>query len=177
MIRKIAAGLVWAALCVVWVSPAAAAETRVGTIWLEGMEESIEETLFESPLGFYFWYASDTLSVRPGETDGAVTVFNPWSDDLMTFSLITRREAEACAAEHGLDPAALIGEARTQTELYLVPEDGAYSFCVLITEHGLYLRAEGRYAQEAAEGIAKYFGRTVNSVTLCPPQDPGAAED
>ena len=61
--------------CLALVLPAAASETRQGTIALEGMEEPIEETLFKSPLGFSFWYANDSLKAyceEAGGMEGAV---------------------------------------------------------------------------------------------------------
>ena len=56
-------------LCILMLFTSAAAETRQGVIALEGMEESIEETLFESDLGFSFWYPADRLEAYEGEAD------------------------------------------------------------------------------------------------------------
>ena len=62
------------------------AETRQGVIVLEGMEEAIEETQFESSQGFSFWYASEHLKADDGDIDGlaCVVVSALYSDDCMT---------------------------------------------------------------------------------------------
>ena len=42
---------------------AAGAQTRESVITLEGMEEKITETLYESPNGFSLWYPDDTFMI------------------------------------------------------------------------------------------------------------------
>ena len=44
------------------------------------------------------------------------------------------------------------------------------SFSTLIAENGLFLRADGEYFLEAAEGTAKYFHHILDSVTLFAPE-------
>lgn len=170
--KKTAAGLLISLLCLALLLFPAMAETREGVIALEGMEEKIEETRFDSPLGFSFWYTTDRLEAYPGETEGVegVTVANPDSDDCMTLTVITPEEAAEYAADYGKS---LTEEAaaRAQTDLYLELEDGQYVFCSLIAENGKYLRAVGWYSQEAAEGTARFFQRVLDSVTLA---DPGS---
>ncbi|MBQ6384016.1 MAG: hypothetical protein IJJ42_10590 [Clostridia bacterium] len=170
--KKIISVLMISLLFLALIPFSAMAETREGVIALEGMEETIEETLFDSPLGFSFWYANDRLEAYPGETEGieGVTVANPDSDDCMVLSVITPEEAAEYAADYGKN---LPEEsaAPAQTDLYLELEDGQYSFCTLIGGNGKYLRAVGWYSQEAAEGTAKFFRRVLDNVMLA---DPGS---
>ena len=160
--------LISALLCLLLALPAAGAETRKGVIALEGMEETIEETLFESPLGFSFWYANERLKAYQGEADNVegVVVSALYSDDHMILSVITEEEAEGYAGEYGVDITEQPADSRVQTELYLKAEDGQYSFCTLIAENGRFIRAAGRYAVEAAEGNARFFQRVLDSVAF-----------
>ena len=170
--NKATARLLISLLCLALLLCTAMAETRESVIVLEGMEEKIEETLFDSPLGFSFWYAKDRLETYPGEAEGTevVAVAALYSDDCMLLSVITPEEAEEYAADCGISLTEESG-ARTQTDLYLKLEDGLYSFCTLIAENGKYLRAVGWYSQEAAEGNARFFRQVLDSVTLA---DPGS---
>ena len=65
-------------------------------IALEGEEEIIEETLYENPQGFSFWYASDRLTAYDGEAGDAagVIVKALYSDDYLILSMISKEEAE-----------------------------------------------------------------------------------
>lgn len=159
--KKIAAALLIAALCLPLCLTPALAETRQGVIALEGEEEPIEETLFVSPSGFSFWYASDRLEARQEEA-GGVIVKALYSDDSMTLSMITEEDAGKLA-ENIIEQAA---SSRVQTDVYRTLEDGAYRFLTLIAENGQYLRAVGTYSQEAAEGNAKFFQRALDSAAL-----------
>ncbi|MBO4368274.1 MAG: hypothetical protein J5859_06140 [Clostridia bacterium] len=168
MIKKTLAGLILASLCLLLLLPAAFSETREGVIALEGEEEIIEETLFESPLGFSFWYANETLEAYYGEADNieGVVVATLYSDDYMVLSMITEEEAAEYTEDLDEDIAEQSAAARVQTELYCELEAGRYCFCTLIAENGQYFRAVGEYAEEAAEGNAKYFRRVLDSVTF-----------
>lgn len=171
--KKTVTGLLLTALCLLLILPPAAAETRQGVIFLEGMEEPIEERLFASPEGFSFWYANDRLQAYPGEKEnieGAV-VAALYSDDHMVLSLIPEEEAMKYAGDGEVSIAELSMAPRAQMDLYRELKDGQYSFCTLIAENGKYLRAAGQYAQEAAEGNAKFFQRVLDSVTLVNPDD------
>ncbi len=168
--RKTAMGLLLAALCLLLILPAAAAETREGVIALEGMEERVEETLFKSPQGFSFWYASERLEAESGTADNieGVIVSNPYSDDYMILSMIPEEDAEEYTED---DDASIVErslEGRVQTDLYRDLEDGQYYFLTLIAENGQYLRAVGQYSLEAAEGTARFFQRVLDSVAFEP---------
>lgn len=165
--KKKSAPLLLAALCLLLRLPAAPAETRQGSIWLEGMEEAIEETQFESPQGFSFWYANFTLTAESGTADGSdgVIVRNVYSDDYMVLSMISREEAVECAGDAGADIAEQSAASRVQTDVYRELKDGQFRFLTLIAEGGRYLRASGAYAMEAADGIGKYFDRVLESVS------------
>ena len=160
-------GFALLALCLCLCLTPAQAETRQGVIWLEGMEEIIEETLFESPEGFSFWYTADGFSADFGTDDPAegVTVTNIYSDDSMTLSMISEEEAAALAG----DIAEQAAEARVQVDLPEEIKDGKIHFCTLIGDHGKYLRASGAYYLEAAEGTAKYFRHFLDSVAFAHP--------
>ena len=134
--KKTATAWLAAALSLLRVLPLAQAETREGVIWLEGMEEPIEETLYESPLGFSFWYANERLDARPGEADGVegVTVGALYSDDFMFLSVVTQEEA---AEYPGTDAAELFAGPRAQAELYRETEGSVVSFGVLVAETGI----------------------------------------
>ena len=168
MKKKAAMGLLCAALCLALLLSAAVSETREAAIALEGEEEIIEETLFESPSGFSFWYANDRLEAYPGERDNieGVIVETIYSDDYMILSMITREEAEEYIGDLGESIAEQPAESRAQTDVYHVLEGSRYFFLSLITENGQYLRAVGEYAQEAAEGNAKFFRQVLDSVAF-----------
>ena len=105
MKKKAMVLMLWTTLCLLMMLTAADAETRQGVIALEGMEETIEETRFESPQGFSFWYASEGLKAYQGEAggmDGAV-VASAYTDDYMVLSVITEEEAGQYAKELGID--------------------------------------------------------------------------
>ena len=158
------------ALCLLLALPAALAQTRQGVIAREGEEETVEETLFESSLGFSFWYASDWLEAYYGEEDnieGAV-VRTIYSDDYMVLSMITQEEAEEYTGdlEGSISDEAV--QARVQKDVYLELTDGRYCFLTVIAENGRYLLAAGEYWQDAAEGNAQFFQRVLDSVTFAP---------
>ena len=164
MKKKTLMGLLWLTICLILFQSAALTETRQGVIALEGMEEIIEETLFESSLGFSFWYASDRLEAHQDvvrDIDG-VCVEAQYSDDYMILSMITEEEA-GDLDENIVEQSA---SSRVRKDVYRELEDGTYSFLTLIAENGQYLRAIGEYSEEAAEGNAKFFQRVLDSVTL-----------
>ena len=166
MKKKAASVLLSAALCLLLVFPAAA-ETRQGVIFLEGMEETVEEALFESPQGFSFWYAKDRLEAYyegAGSMDG-VRVGALYADDSMVLSMIPEEDAAEYAQELGVNIRKQSASSRVQMDVYRELENGRYYFLTLIAEDGRYLRAVGDYSQEAAEGNAKFFQRVLDSVT------------
>lgn len=171
MHNKTAARLILAMLCLLFLLPNAVAETREGVIWLEGMEETIEETLFESPDGFSFWYASDIMEADFGSKDDVegVIVSNPYSYDYMLLSVISEEEAAQYAVDLDENIAEQSAASRVQAEVYCELEDGTYSFLTLVAENGRYLRAVGSYSEEAAEGTAKYFQLVLDSVAFTTP--------
>ena len=166
--KKAADRLLSAMLCLMLVLPAAAAETRQGTISLEGMEETIEETLFSSPFGFTFWYANELLEAYQGETEGleGVVVAALRSDDRMVLSAIPEKDAGEYADKLGVNVKELSESSRVQMDVYREMENGTYHFMTLIAENGQYLSAVGEYSEESAEGNAKYFQKVLESVTL-----------
>ena len=170
MKKKAAIKWLAAALCLLLALPAAAAETREGVIMLEGMEEKIEETLFESPFGFSFWYASDKLDAYHGEKGNieGVIVEALYSDDSMVLSMIPQEDAEEYAQDLEENIVELSASARVQTDVYRELEDGRYYFLTLIAENGRFFRAVGEYGQESAEGNARYFQRLLDSVSFTP---------
>ena len=143
----------------------ASAETRQGVIALEGMEEPIEETLYESPQGFSFWYVRDGMKAYPGTMDGleGEIVEAVYTGDRMILSRISEADAAACAQAYGVTLPAQTG-ARVQTEVYQGLEGSTFRFLTMVADGGQYIEASGAYALEAAEGIGKYFARVVDSV-------------
>ena len=176
MIRKVLTVCLLVALCLTQMLPAFA-ETREGVILLEGMEETISETLYVSPQGFSFWYADEVLEASQGEEAGeysATLVKTILSDDNMVLIVIGEEQAQSFADEHGIDLTAGAG----LWDLYEEAVGSKVLFCVLIADCGHYLIAAGEYAQEAAEGNAKYFRRVLDSVVFAPddPVQEAAAE-
>ncbi len=172
MKKNILTALLSVILCLLLL-PASVAETREGVIMLEGMEEPIEETLFESPLGFSFWYANEKMEAYHGEAGyiEGVVISALYSDDYMVLSMIPEEDAEEYTGDWEENIVELSADTRVQEDLYHVLEDGQYLFLTLIAEKGQYLCAVGQYSQEAAEGNAKYFQRILDSVTFtsaCP---------
>ena len=159
--------LLLAALCLLLILPGAAAETRQGVIFLEGMEEPVEETLFVSPQGFSFWYVNDRLEARSdAESPGGVYVGSLYSDDRMILSAIPEEEAAEYARDSGRNIVELAAGSRVQMDVYHVLENGRYRFLTLIGENGRYCCAIGDYAQEAAEGNARFLQRVLDSVAF-----------
>ena len=168
MKKKAMMGLLWLMLCLTLLQSTALTETRQGVIALEGMEEVIEETLFESSLGFSFWYPNDRLEAYQDvvhNIDG-VYVEALYSDDYMILSMITEEDAEEYTEDLDENIVEQSASARVQLDVYRELEDGTYIFLTLIAENGQYFRAVGAYSQEAAEGNAKFFQRVLDSVAF-----------
>ena len=168
MIKKTMIGILSAALCLLLLMPAAMAETRQSVIFLEGMEEPIEETLFESPLGFSFWYANDRVEAYHGEADNiaGVIVAALYSDDYMVLSMIPEEDAVEYTEDLGVDIAEQSAASRVLMDVYREAEGGTVFFLTLIAENGQYFRAVGEYSMEASEGNARFFDRVLDSVAF-----------
>ena len=168
MKKKVWTGFLCAALCLLLLLPVAQAETRQGVIAREGQEEIIEETLFESWMGFSFWYADEWLDANYDDKDGlfGVVVETLYSDDFMVLSMIPEEDAIEYAEDFGGNIVEMSLGSRVQRDVYRDLEDGRYHFLTLIAENGQYLRAVGEYNQEAAEGNAKFFDRVLDSVAF-----------
>ena len=173
MKKKTVAGFAIFALCLSLLFSTALGETRQGVIYLEGMEEIIEEALFESPEGFSFWCATNGLEADFGTADGieGVIVRNIYSDDYMVLSMISEEEAAQYAAAAGVDIKAEAAVSRVQVDVSQELIGTTFHFSTLIGDRGRYLRAVGAYSLEAAEGTAKYFYHILNTVTLAHPDD------
>ena len=168
MKRKAMTVLVLWTLCLLLLTPAALTETRQGIIALEGENETIEETLFDTTLGFSFWYPNDRLEAYQDvvyNIDG-VYIGALYSDDYMILSMITEEDAVEYAEDLDQSIVDLSNASRAQMDVYRELEDGTYYFLTLIGENGQYLSAMGEYSLEAAEGNAKFFQRVLDSVTF-----------
>ncbi len=168
--KKKSMGLFLTALCILLTLSTSLAETRRGVIFLEGMEESIEETLFTSRQGFSFWYAADQFDVYDGELhfqEGAVVdALYPDGYGYAILNRITEKDAVACIKGLRMDIAAQSAVSRVQKEVSREVENGVVQFRTLIAENGQYLIAEGAYPLDAAEGTGKYLQRVLDSVTF-----------
>ncbi|MBR6185363.1 MAG: hypothetical protein IKQ41_03785 [Clostridia bacterium] len=169
------AGIFLLTLCLALLPAGAAAETRQGVIALEGQEETIEETLLESGMGFSVWYANERLEAYAGEMDGmeGVVVKSLYADDYMVLSAITEEDA----MEYAEDPDMGKAGSLTQTDVYRELEGGRYYFMTLVAENGHYLSAVGEYSEEAAEGTAKFFQRVLDSVVFTAAYDTGFSKE
>ncbi len=168
MNKKLMTVSIFLTLCLLLSLTGAGAETRQGTIALEGMEEPIEETLYESPEGFSFWYVADSFEAYQGEAgdiEGTV-VASLYTDDFMILSVIPEEEAEEYAEGMDESIADLAASPRVQADVYEELENGRYTFLTLIAEEGQYLIAMGECSLEAAEGNGKYFRKVLDSVTF-----------
>lgn len=166
MTKKVFVSLAVWALCAALAFAPALAETRQGVIYLEGMEEAIEETFYVSPQGFSFWYASEGLKAEFGTVDdmeGAI-VSSIYTGDYMVLSRISEEEALVCTKDLNVDIREQAAKERVQVEVYENMENFTVHFCTLIAENGNYLRAVGVYPMEAADGLAKYFQRVLDTV-------------
>lgn len=155
MKKKAAAQFLWILACLLLLLSAAVAETRQGTIALEGMEETIGETLYQSPQGFSFWYADESFSVRSEKTDGAerVIVCAVFTGESMALTKIPEEEASELTESLGMDIAEQSAASRVQIDLYRELEGTSFRFSTLIAENGEYLQASGEYSMESAEGM------------------------
>lgn len=168
MKKKMVTRIALLMLCLCLGLPAAVAETREGVIYLEGMAETIEETLFESPEGFSFWYASEGLAADFGKVDDreGVVVSNIYTDDYMLLAPISEEEALEYTKDLEENIVEQSAESRVQVDVYLELnlEEGMFHFCSLIADGGTYLLAVGEYSMEAADGTGKYFQRVLDTV-------------
>lgn len=163
-------------LCLLLMVTCASGETRESVIWLEGMEETIIETKFESPEGFSFWYDADLMEADFAAADEteSIRVSNIYSDDFMLLSLISQEEADELIRDREVETAQDPETGRVTTEVYCVLENTTFHFLTLVSENRKVLRAEGVYSMEAAEGNAKYFRRILDSAVLASPADQAA---
>lgn len=171
--KKMMLQLLLMILCLMMIVPTSVAETREGVIMLEGMEETVEETLFESGQGFSFWYVNDTLKAAYYEDDDidGVVINTLYSDDQMVISIISEEEIDKYAGNYPVNIKELSQNSSLRIELYDVLKDGKYSFGTLIAEKGRYCLAYGTYSMEAAEGNAKYFQRVLDSFRFLHPDE------
>jgi hypothetical protein len=58
-------------------------QTKEGTIYLEGMPETITLTLFESERGYRLWYDANMFAFVPAEEGNDVDTFKPASPDAL----------------------------------------------------------------------------------------------
>ena len=168
MKKKAAVYLLSVMLCLLLALPAAVSETRRGVIVLGGREETVEETLYESPLGFSFWYAAKKLEAYQGEASGleGVVVGVLYSDGYMVLSMIPEEDAVEYTEDLGMDIAELSAASRVQTDVYREAENGTVLFLTVIAENGQYLSAVGEYPEKAADGDARYLQRVLDSVAF-----------
>lgn len=154
-----------AMFCLLLAITAAQAETRQSVIWLEGMEETFEETLLETP-HFSCWYANDQLRAERFSQNGLeyALVLNAYADDYMLLQPIPEEEAFAYAGEIYSSVLAQHDHARVQMDLYREADEARYTFITLIARNGQFLLASGAYSVEAAEGIGRYFEHVLDSV-------------
>ena len=153
----------------------ASAETREGVIYLEGEPEPIVETLYESPLGFSFWYDAELLTVDEGMSeDGASLIVQPVDSDLPVFLEIMVPE------DPSVFPEAFLGEAgdaersygQTDESREIVWASGAAPFNgsillgwnVVDTGAG-YVTVYTSCPWEAAEGYGKYLDRLICTIS------------
>ena len=73
---------------------AATAETREYTISIEGEPETYTETLYQSTLGFSFWYDAEALTVEEDESEGGGSlIIFPTGNDLPIYLELMTPEA------------------------------------------------------------------------------------
>ena len=164
MKKNLFAGLAAAVLCLLLFLPAAPAETRQGVIAREGMEEAIRETRFESPEGYSFWYADEWLNAS-FDGAGSAVVRTLYSDDYMMLSVIPESDVRFAGDSGEGSPEQAAGP-RVEICVYTAHENGRVRFLTVVGENGRYLRAMGDYAEEAAEGNAKFFQLVLDSVAF-----------
>jgi len=150
----------------------AGAETREGVIWLEGEPEEIVETLYESALGFSFWYDADLLAVT--ESDESVTVRSRTLGDIIYMEIMPPETAGVLPWKY------LELNAAPDTEYaYNIADSGAeiHWFQKLTSEDGWFIDgyyavdvdesfavASAHYPAEAEEGFGAYFRSLIWSI-------------
>lgn len=82
------------ALSLVLLVPSALAQTREGTVMLEGEAEPLVETLYQGEQGFYFWYDAEELEVRNDLSErGDSLMLSPTQNDLPIYLEILAPDA------------------------------------------------------------------------------------
>ena len=95
-----------------------------------------------------------------------IIVSNPYSDDYMILSLISEEDATEYTSDLDGDIVEQSAVSRIEADVYCELKNGTFNFLTLIAENGRYIRASGKYSEEAAEGTAKYFQRVLDSVAF-----------
>ena len=135
-------------LCLLLMVTCASGETRESVIWLEGMEETIIETKFESPEGFSFWYDADLMEADFATADETerIRVSNIDSDDFMLLSLISQEEADELIRDREVETAHDPETGRVTTEVYCELENTTFHFLTLVS----FQKTERSCAQRAS---------------------------
>lgn len=154
-----------------------APQTRQTIVMMEGMEEEIQETLFDSGLGYSIWYEADRLV--PSEQYGHVTFVPVDGGEEPVISLmivqaeIAKEQAEAFLGEAvgGYEPTAEISEPVWETlENGVVigtvdaMEEGRIDRFYLVMGGDQVLCITATYPLEAAEGFGVRFDRMVKTI-------------
>ena len=169
--------------CVIWLSillllclPAGAL-TRESTIMLEGMEQPVTETLYESGLGCSFWYDASLLTVEESMSeDGKSLIVFPTESDGAIYLEIMLPEAldesfwaqagdisdyQADTTDSGLNVSWLWKKA-SFNESFL---EGIY-IMTSPDDMGRCLIATTVYPMEVGEGFGKYFQKLLWSLNF-----------
>ncbi len=158
----------------------ACAETRQRYIELEGDQEEITETLYESALGFSFWYDADRLTVDEGMSEsGQSLILSPQDSDLPIYLEIMLAGALDTESFNYLDENA---EADTEYEFDVTEAGGDITYFQKPFEYNpdlvtvFYTLEEGNdfaaayacFPEEAAEGYGEVFLRLLSTLTFRP---------
>ncbi len=110
-------------------------DTRIGTIELEGMQEAVNEALFESPRGYQLWIDTERFAYVEPDEGSDIDAFEPIAPDALDGVGLYINYSEQL--DYTLDMAredvqkALVENGYTITEIdakNLFPNDEAYGF-------------------------------------------------
>ncbi len=181
----------WMLVCMMVLLAAALpaqAQTRESTIAIEGEQEPIMETLYESSLGFSFWYANEYFGVTEGDAaasagNQSVMIYLLDEDldpDEIRATAIAFMEIRPIAvpaednwkAETGYTDAEIYGEYVDDEEtLSLVYHHGINPEGLFATEAVVYTDDQGVvidafWPEEMNEGFGKYLQRLMRTITF-----------
>ena len=170
-------------IALLFVNGISQAQTREAVIFLEGMEEPVTETLYESALGFSFWYDAELMTVdESASEDGRSLIVFPTESDLPVYLELMMPEAVGMLPNKFLEQNAAPG-----TEYYYDAteagdeimgfvqraefNDSLFTAYSVVCSDETFVAAYATYPLEAAEGFGSRFSRLLSTVSFTPEEE------